>query len=626
MNDPIQNANKLMLQKSPYNLEQIFTQICQYKVFLVNLKRSVILGDKNFLKTVCLINSVWFQKWKKLSCYEAIKDELNMCDDIPTNYKKNINNYIEIVNNLQITESLDVNIDNNSINRSFYGQEIEIDPDSNFDIISPELWDNFTSGPQNINNGTKIEIKIDYITKDSIEIKLGLKSAYIIFWNLNEQRLGKVIFKYRDEVHKFNIFEVVRNMGINNFYVCYLEDLIDIKSVKLQNTSFDCINKQEFKKNINNHSINSSNHGYNHHHSQNNYQNNQFNINDNYFNITLPMGLENVFLTCYMNASLQSFVNVEKLSNYFTSNNFDENNQVLSSAYSRVVINLMRLTPESQNMTYYSPKEFFEITKSISPIFQSLAGDANDLINFFLEQIHIEVNLNTQENIFVKYLINNGGNSMKINNLNMAINDYCQNNRSIITNTFFFIDKSKITCASCNQCTYNFQFQKTMIFPVEEARKYKSQQMNCEQNSINIIDGFRHYQRQIAMYNENMIYCNFCKMQTNAYQYNALYSAPEYLIINLNRGKGKIYNVHVDIQEYININEFVESKIDNNNYKLINVITHLGVPGTSGHYIAFCFVERENSWFKFNDANVEKSNFNEAINTGDSYVLFYKRV
>ena len=125
----------------------------------------------------------------------------------------------------------------------------------------------------------------------------------------------------------------------------------------------------------------------------------------------------------------------------------------------------------------------------------------------------------------------------------------------------------------------------------------------------------------------NKHYCNFCQMKTNAWQMNALYSSPEYLIINLNRGKGKSLNVHIDIYENININNYVECKCDNNNnYRLISLITHLGISGTAGHYIAFCFVEREKDWFKFNDTIVEKSTFNEAVNTGDSYVLIYQRI
>ena len=85
-NNQYQNMNNQNVNnKIPYNIEQIFRQICEYKVFVVNLKRAVLLGNQNFIQKVCLINSDWFQRWKKISCYEAIKDELSMTDDIPTN-------------------------------------------------------------------------------------------------------------------------------------------------------------------------------------------------------------------------------------------------------------------------------------------------------------------------------------------------------------------------------------------------------------------------------------------------------------------------------------------------------------------------------------------------------------
>ena len=97
-NNQFQNMNAQNTNnKTPYTIEQIFQQICQFKVFVVNLKRAVLLGNQNFLDKVYLINSDWFQRWKKISCYEAIKDELSMTDDIPNNYSQKdiIVNYIK---------------------------------------------------------------------------------------------------------------------------------------------------------------------------------------------------------------------------------------------------------------------------------------------------------------------------------------------------------------------------------------------------------------------------------------------------------------------------------------------------------------------------------------------------
>ena len=612
--DPIQEANKKIMQCTPYNIEQIFTQICEYKVFLVNLKRAVLLGDKNFLKRVFLINSDWFNKWKKISCYEAIKDELNMCDDIPTNYKKNINSYIEILNNLQITETLDKNIDNNSIDREFKDNEVQIIPESNFDIISPELWQSFNKMMNNPNNGSEIEKNIKYITKDSIEIPLGKTSSYIIFWNLNEQRLGRIIFKFKGEMDKYYAFENVKSMGINNYYACYLEDLFITKPIKGQNYFLVCTNKSEFKKYI------ISKEGANNNDNTNNNSNTNNNLG--------PIGLENIFLTCYMNASLQSLVNVDKLSTYFSTTTFNEDTQILSFAYRQVVLNLLRLTSESQNMTVYKPKLFLDMTQAISPLFREMAGDANDLINFFLDRIHTELNkYMINENVFPIYYAQNFVNNIKLYNLNAAINDYCSKNNSIISNLFYFITKSKTQCLNCNRINYNFQFYRTLVFPLEDIRQKKSQEFNTYLDSINLMDGFDHFQREVPLINDNMMFCNNCQGKTNGLQYDSLYSSPEYLIINLNRGKGKIYNIKVYLEEFIDLNNYVESKVYNNKYRLISIIKHFGQSGTAGHYIAFCYVEREGDWFKFNDALVERSSFKEGadINNGDSYVLIYKR-
>ena len=78
-----------------------------------------------------------------------------------------------------------------------------------------------------------------------------------------------------------------------------------------------------------------------------------------------------------------------------------------------------------------------------------------------------------------------------------------------------------------------------MIFPLETIRLAKSNQINFNQTLINIMDGFDFYRRQTPLMGENMIYCNHCQMQTCGNQINSMYSSPEYLIINLYRGKGK---------------------------------------------------------------------------------------
>ena len=608
---------------SPYNIEMTFRQVCQYKCFEANLKRSLLLNDISNMKSVCLINSKWFEKWKKNSCYEAIKDELDLGLSIPQNYQKNKVNYLKIRENLELNEILDIDINNNSIISGFDDSlnRAKINYESDFDIISPELWDSFV--PPNSNNcnyGSSINVNVTYLTKMAFMIQLSQNAVYIIYWNTNSQQVEKIILKFTDEGQQYAVLENLKNLGINNFVGCYLEDLVDTKNFSNNNFSFKCINKTKnikiIVKNQNNFTTNNDFTG-------NNYNNNNF----NFIGELLPVGLNNIFQTCYMNSALQCLVNVSKLSNYFLQNKNKINvyNQILSYAYLQVVENLLRKTPQSLDINSYSPVEFQGIA-SINPLFTG-AGDSIDLINYFLQTIHKEQNMKSDEIILSKYVNNNNNNIKKFEILNSTILNFIQQENSIISNTFYLIEKSKLKCMTCQQVQYSFQFSYYIIFPLEEIRLFKINNFGINQNSVTLMDGFDYYKRECNLLGQNRIQCNLCGNYSNAIQCSSFYSLPEVLIINLNRGTGNIYDVGIVFPEKINLSNYAEtSYIDNNsNYRLIGVITHLGPSGASGHFIAFCFVKDKNKWYKFNDSIVTESDFMEASHNGQVYILFYER-
>ena len=70
-----QNAiinNNMMFNLIPYDINTILNQIYQYKCFLVNINRALLLGNNiSNIQKICLINSYWFNHWKKLVCYEV---------------------------------------------------------------------------------------------------------------------------------------------------------------------------------------------------------------------------------------------------------------------------------------------------------------------------------------------------------------------------------------------------------------------------------------------------------------------------------------------------------------------------------------------------------------------------
>ena len=102
---------------------------------------------------------------------------------------------------------------------------------------------------------------------------------------------------------------------------------------------------------------------------------------------------------------------------------------------------------------------------------------------------------------------------------------------------------------------------------------------------------------------------------------------PKILIINLNRGKGLEFNVKINFPEYIDITNYVYYK-DNmpTFYELIGIVTHFGPSSMGGHFIAFCKSFGDQKWYKYNDAMVDPSSFEEAKNTGVPYILFYSYI
>ena len=584
---------QILTKKIPYSEKEIFNQICLYKVFEVNLKRAILMNDKSYIKKVSLINAEWFEKWKKLSFYEAIKDELNMNQSIEENFSNSIKNYYTVIQNFDFQENLPPEINNNSIYSGYNNHtgKIEIDPYFNFELISPELWNSFVP-PNNINNGTAIELDIEYLTKDSLVVDLSSKSCYIFFWKMHEQKLGKIILIFHDEINKNQTLQHLKSIGINNFYACYLSELKDELEVNENNFSFKCINRGEY--NITNSGKKEDN------------------------NLP-PVGLENIGATCYMNSALQCLVNTPKLVQYFLDeeNAIQKNgNALLSINFLEIVKNLLRKEESSKNITSYSPDVFFTVVQT-DPLFQGIAGDSIDLIRFFLQTIHSELNHLRVDNCFMKYKTNN---NMILDNF---LDSFTQNNQSIITDIFFFIEKSELYCELCQSTTTSYGCFSDLIFPLEEIRKYiYGNNSNC----VNIMDGFEFYKRKSYISGQNQISCNNCHFMSNAYQKNSLYSLPEVLILNLNRGRGNIYNVGINYNEIIDLSGEVETHIESSDtFKLKCIISHFGPSSTSGHFIAFCYVESKGKWYEFNDSIVTESSFEEAKNKGIAYVLFYQR-
>jgi ubiquitin C-terminal hydrolase len=319
-----------------------------------------------------------------------------------------------------------------------------------------------------------------------------------------------------------------------------------------------------------------------------------------------------------MNATLQCFSNVERLRKFLLMQYVyqelekgKETTYVLSFALAEVLKNLW----ENLTKKYYAPIHFKEVISNMNPLFKGIAAnDSKDLILFLLENIHNELNVRKQ---VVQALNIPEPNQADYNAVYYEfVSNYFNKNNSIISQEFYGTNNAMTTCENCNISLHNVQIFNIFIFPLEEVRKFKNYNMNI----VTLMDCFDFYQKIVTYQN---YYCNYCQGNFSAFSQTRIVDAPKTIIINLNRGRGKEFNVDIVFEEYLNLKNYAYNKNNSNFYELIGVISHYGTSDMAGHFIAFCKNSNNNKWYKFNDGFVDESSFSEAKDNGMPYVLFY---
>jgi len=492
------------------------------------------------------------------------------------------------------------------------------------------LWDSFISVSHKKDNNGKnntISFEKNYnYNKDNNDNNIGKENSLNNIKN-NIQESNKINDNLINRNDNYNII----NGNIN-------------ENDKIKDTNNESTNKNS--NNINNDNI-INNNIINDNINNGNAIIKKMNIKNN-FKLGYPhIGLVNIGATCYMNATLQCFCHIEKFVNFFKYNpqcqNIKESN--LSSSFKLLIDNLW---PDDDNIESaktknYSPNEFKEKISTMNPLFKGIAAnDSKDLVNFIIMTLHNELNNNSNLISEPDNIIIDQTNQQMV--FNCFIQEFMDKNHSIISDLFYSVNCNVTQCTSCNTKIYNYQTYFFINFPLEEIRKFKNNMQNNfmynnyygynnyinynNNNEVNIYDCFEHERKINYMSGENSMYCNYCKAVSNSMMYTYLVTSPEILVLILNRGKGIEFNVKINFSEELNLYNYIEYKNTGYKYKLIGVITHIGESSMSGHFIAYCYDQIQNKWYKYNDAIVnEVSNFqNEVINFAMPYLLFYQKI
>ena len=266
-----------------------------------------------------------------------------------------------------------------------------------------------------------------------------------------------------------------------------------------------------------------------------------------------------------------------------------------------------------------------------NPLFKGIqANDSKDLITFLLEKLHSE--LNQPDNSPINGYAENQFDEMY--SLNLFNQDYQRNYKSMISNLFYGVIEIKNQCTGCNYVKFNFQIFNFLEFPLEQVNTFCFQNgkrmalVNSDGTNpdINLYECFEYYQKVELMSGDNQMYCNVCKATLNAYYSSTIYSAPKYLIINLNRGKNAVYQCRIYFPETLKLFKYVINTDGNTEYELYAVISHIGPSSMEGHFVAYCRNRMDDKWYCYNDAFVNECTKAQEYYNGMPYILFYRAV
>ena len=269
-------------------------------------------------------------------------------------------------------------------------------------------------------------------------------------------------------------------------------------------------------------------------------------------------------------------------------------------------------------------KNIKKIISILNPLFEGFHKvDPKYLLIFLIEKLHQELNIvKNLIQFYIDYTQFEKDSFDENEALQNFINDYTKKNKSIISVTFYGINRSTMKCNICNKTKYSFQTFNLLIFQLKKVKEFMIKAFKHNNNDVlNIYDVFDFNNKKEFL----EIYCYNCKgLRPGTYQ-KTIYKLPKVLIIILNRGiNNKDFNEEFifPTQLDLSIKNYVIKNDYNTHFYLQSIIKNLG--GPSGHFITYCRKAPHEDFIFYNDSEVSKATAEEAMSSNISENIYEK--
>ena len=474
---------------------------------------------------------------------------------------------------------------------------------------------------QNVNTNENKEIKRDFSQKTkNINIKTGnrFKSMNNLKKNKKEKKENNNNNKkininkgskdnQRSQINKIQSFNINQNDDNNQMSDNNLIGGIDTKEKKIEANQ----NQNKFNKKINNFVDNKKVHN-----KQKDNQTKEI-INEKEY-LNNARGLVNSNNNTCLNSIIECLAHVKDLTEYLL--NPIKSQKYLSDKYklTKEYINILSNIWFNDKINYYSLNDLVKILNEKN--FWSKTKNLSALIIFLIETLHNELNKSDKNSEQKQTFVGIEYNFQLV--FKYFSESFSQNNRSIISDIFYGMTNYKTKCLNCNSLMHEIQCFYFLEFSLEKVKVFK----NKNENLLSIYDCFDYYQKKDYLDNENKIYCNTCKTNSNSANNYELLICPKSLIISLNRVDDN-FDIKLYFEEFLDIKKYVNIYQESPSYyELIGIVCNCDFSKENDYFISFCKSFNDFNWYKYDNNKVNLSSFQEASSTGIPYILFYSYI
>ena len=349
--------------------------------------------------------------------------------------------------------------------------------------------------------------------------------------------------------------------------------------------------------------------------------------NDNF----IPVGLKKLDGIIYINPVLQFLSGIQEFEEYFIqrTNYFKENSRYICSFItSRLYFHIYK-DKEIKKTKVYNSYHYLNVLNYLN---KSINKDNNIKINDILimilnilnEELKEEKNVNENMDKFDHYNLDNI--------INYGYLYYMNNNYSIITQKLNNFLLQTIECPKCSKKYYEMKSSPTFELNITDAYE------NKVSPGGNKIISLQECLNNETINNKKSIlfYCNSCSSYINSnkvlYQF---YKIGDKLIFLLERdslekgnNNNKSNNIIVNIDENINMKDYVCSGDKYLNYELIGIISS---EIEQNRYVCFLKSYYNQKWYLYIDEYTEEKKLSDILNEHNNgkyapYTLLYSRI